>query len=275
VEQPNLEAPAKHAWISPLAVLGANVQVGAGAVISDNCRIGDNCVIGAGAVLDAGVDGLPIVVEAGTRIMASVTIAGPVHVARGALIQPGAIVTRDVPPHAIVSGNPAQIIGYTTSGGDDATPVVGKHLPEAPGKRATRVRDVTLHRLPKILDLRGNLTVGEFGRTLPFQAKRYFMVFGVPNAEVRGEHAHRTCHQFLICAHGSCSVVADDGHVRDEFELNDPSIGLHLPPLTWGIQYKYSHDAVLLVFASEFYDAAEYIRSYSEFMDLVAHRKAP
>jgi hypothetical protein len=101
------------------------------------------------------------------------------------------------------------------------------------------------------------------------------MVFGVPNAEVRGEHAHRTCHQFLICAHGSCSVVADDGHVRDEFELNDPSIGLHLPPLTWGIQYKYSHDAVLLVFASEFYDAAEYIRSYSEFMDLVAHRKAP
>ncbi|EIL98455.1 WxcM-like protein [Rhodanobacter thiooxydans LCS2] len=100
------------------------------------------------------------------------------------------------------------------------------------------------------------------------------MVFGVPNAEVRGEHAHRTCHQFLICAHGSCSVVADDGHTRSEFELDDPSVGLHLPPLIWGIQYKYSHDAVLLVFASEFYDASEYIRTYGEFIELVS-RKNP
>lgn len=99
------------------------------------------------------------------------------------------------------------------------------------------------------------------------------MVFGVPNAEIRGEHAHRTCHQFLICAHGSCAVVADDGHVREEFLLDDPSLGLHLPPLTWGIQYKYSADAVLLVFASEYYDAGEYIRDYGEFLQLTADRR--
>lgn len=271
MEQPNLDSSAPS-WISPLAVLGANVQIGAGAVVNDNCKIGDNCVIGAGAILDPGGEDAHIIVEAGARIMASATIAGSVHIARCALIQPGAVVMRDVPPHAVVSGNPAQIVGYTTADIDESAPLAGKHFPETPGVRATRVRDVTLHRLPKVLDLRGNLTVGEFGRTLPFEAKRYFMVFGVPNAEVRGEHAHRTCHQFLICAHGSCSVVADDGHVRDEFELNDPSLGLHLPPLTWGVQYKYSHDAVLLVFASEFYDAAEYIRSYGEFMDLVSHR---
>lgn len=272
MEQPNTDSSARG-WISPLAVLGTNVEIGAGAIINGSCTIGDNCIVGAGAVLDPGADGAHIVVETGARVMASATIAGPVHVARGALVQPGAVVMRDVPPHAIVSGNPAQITGYTTAGFDSAHGP-GAHASEAPGKVATRVRDVILHRLPKVLDLRGNLTVGEFGRTLPFEAKRYFMVFGVPNAEVRGEHAHRTCHQFLICAHGSCSVVADDGHTRDEFELNDPSIGLHLPPLTWGIQYKYSHDAVLLVFASEFYDAAEYIRSYGEFVDLVSHRKA-
>jgi hypothetical protein len=204
--------------------------------------------------------------------MASATIAGRVHVSRGALIQPGAVVTRDVPPHAIVSGNPAQIIGYTTVGAG-AAGVADDLTPEAPGKMTTRVGGVTLHRLPKVLDLRGNLTVGEFGRTLPFDAKRYFIVFDVPNAEVRGEHAHRTCQQFLVCVRGSCSVVADDGHVRDEFRLDDPSLGLYLPPLTWGIQYKYSHDATLLVFASEFYDSNEYIRDYSEFVRLVTDGK--
>ncbi len=266
--------PAARAWISPLAVLGTNIEISAGAVINGNCKIGDNCIIGPGAVLDPGADGVQIVIEAGARIMASATIAGPVHIARGALVQAGAVVMRDVPPHAVVSGNPAQITGYTTTGVDSAH-IPGAQRPEVPGTATTLVRGVTLHRLPKVLDLRGNLTVGEFGRTLPFEAKRYFMVFDVPNAEVRGEHAHRTCQQFLICVHGSCSVVADDGHVRSEFELDDPSIGLYLPPLTWGVQYKYSHDAVLLVFASEFYDAAEYIRSYGEFVDLIFQGAAP
>lgn len=271
VEQSKSDLAAR-AWISPLAAIGANVEIGAGAIINGHCRLGDRCQIGAGAVLDPGTSDAFIVVEAGAKIMAAATIAGPVHIARGALVQPGAVVVRNVPPHAIVSGNPAQITGYTTAGADSVH-VPGIYPPEAPGTVSTRIRGVTLHRLPKVLDLRGNLTVGEFGRTLPFEARRYFLVFGVPNAEVRGEHAHRTCHQFLICANGSCSVVADDGHARDEFELNDPSVGLHLPPLTWGIQYKYSHDAVLLVFASEFYDSTEYIRSYGEFMDLISQRK--
>lgn len=265
--------PAATTWISPLATIGTNVEIGVGAIISGRCQVGDYCHIGAGAVLDPGTGDTSIVVEAGAKIMASATVAGAVTIAQGALVQPGAVVIRNVPPHAVVSGNPAEITGYTTVDAD-STQALGAYLPEAPGMMATQVNGVTLHRLPKVLDLRGNLTVGEFGRTLPFDAKRYFLVFGVPNAEVRGEHAHRTCHQFLLCANGNCSVVADDGHTREEFELNDPSIGLHLPPLTWGIQYKYSHDAVLLVFASEFYSAAEYIRNYGEFLELVSQRKS-
>jgi hypothetical protein len=63
-------------------------------------------------------------------------------------------------------------------------------------------------------------------------------------------------------------VVADDGARRQEFLLDDPSIGLYLPPMTWGIQYKYSMDAVLLVFASEYYSSEEYIRDYDEFRSL-------
>jgi hypothetical protein len=98
--------------------------------------------------------------------------------------------------------------------------------------------------------------------------KRYFLVFGVSNQQIRGEHAHRTLHQFLICVHGSCHIVADDGSTRQEFALDEPNIGLHLQPMTWAVQYKYSADAVLLVLASDSYDAGDYIRNYAEFLSL-------
>jgi hypothetical protein len=113
------------------------------------------------------------------------------------------------------------------------------------------------------------LTVGEFERTIPFPVRRYFIVFEVPSIETRGEHAHHECHQFLICARGSCSVVADDGFHRQEIVLDRPDVGIYLPPMVWGIQYKYSTDAALIVFASHHYDGADYIRDYSEFRRLV------
>jgi hypothetical protein len=69
-------------------------------------------------------------------------------------------------------------------------------------------------------------------------------------------------------------VVADDGVNRQEFILDKPQIGLYLPPLTWGIQYRYSHDAVLLVFASDYYDADDYIRDYRQFVDYVKKHPA-
>ena len=119
-----------------------------------------------------------------------------------------------------------------------------------------------------VKDLRGNLSVGEMSRDIPFEVKRYFLVFDVPSVETRGEHAHRICHQFLVCVKGRCSVVADDGRQRHEFLLDSPDLGVHLPPMVWGIQYKYSADAVLLVFASEHYDSAEYVRDYDEFIAL-------
>lgn len=123
--------------------------------------------------------------------------------------------------------------------------------------------------LPKIIDSRGNLTVAEFGKIIPFDVKRFFMVYQVPLVEVRGEHAHHKCHQFLIAARGRISVIADDGFTKEEFVLDRPNIGLHLPPLVWGVQYKYSPDACLLVFASDYYENEDYIRDYSEFRQLV------
>lgn len=252
-------------------VLGADVWIGAGCVLLGPCHVGDHCRLGAGCILDPGECELGEVLrlESDVRLLAGVVVPAPVTIASGAYVQAGTVLTRSVPPHATVSGNPAQIIGYaSTPVESQQTDAAAKSVDGAVGSSATRVRDVTLHLLPRILDLRGNLSVGEFDRSIPFEPKRYFLVFGVPNAEVRGEHAHRTCKQFLICVKGRCSVVADDGIRREEFLLDDPATGVYLPPLTWGVQYKYSADAVLLVFASEYYDSAEYIRDYDEFKRL-------
>jgi len=139
---------------------------------------------------------------------------------------------------------------------------------------ATSVRGVNLHHLREVEDVRGNLSVGALGRDVPFDVKRYFLVYDVPNAEIRGEHAHLRCHQFLIAVKGTLHVVADDGRQREEFVLDRPGLGLHLPPMTWGIQHGYSADAVLLVLASEHYDAADYIRDYDRFLALVGPNRS-
>lgn len=148
------------------------------------------------------------------------------------------MVTRDVPPGAIVVGNPGRIVGY------DSAPIANADDPAAPVAAGpvtrSRVAGVELHRLPSFRDLRGSLTVAEFERHVPFVPRRCFMVYQVPGKDVRGEHAHRVCHQFLICVVGSVHVV--------------------------GIQDKYTADAVLMVLASEPYDAEDYIRDYGEFI---------
>jgi dTDP-4-dehydrorhamnose 3,5-epimerase-like enzyme len=212
-----------------------------------------------------------VAVRERVRVGANSTVVAGVTIAPEAVVRPGSVVTRSVPPRAIVEGNPATIIGYVETesvGSSHGGPAVSA----TQGVESTQVRGVTLHRLPLIPDLRGNLTVGEFARDIPFVPQRYFMVFSVPNREVRGEHAHRECHQFLICVRGSCSVVADDGERRVEVLLDAPEKGLYLPPMTWGIQYRYSNDAVLLVFASHHYDAADYIRDYAEYLAATAAR---
>jgi UDP-2-acetamido-3-amino-2,3-dideoxy-glucuronate N-acetyltransferase len=175
----------------------------------------------------------------------------------------GSVVTRDVPRNAIVAGNPARIMGYAGAQRAEAPPVVP--APET-GPAATQVQGVVLHHLPLVNDLRGMLSFGEAGRHVPFAVKRYFLVFDVATEHIRGEHTHRTLHQFLVCVHGRCTVVADDGRHRQEFLLDSPHIGIYIPPMTWAVQYKYSPDAVLLALASDIYDPGDYIRDYAEFL---------
>ena len=208
----------------------------------------------------------PTLVRKGASIGANATILCGVTIGANAMIGAGAVVTHDVPAHAIVVGNPAHIHGYV---GAEPEAVPSASLREGDDV-VTAVGGVTIHRLPEFSDLRGRLVVGEVGKGLPFEPKRFFVVHGVRSERVRGEHAHRRLHQFLVCLEGECSLVVDDGTRRQEIRLDAPSIGVHLPPMVWGVQYRFSADGLLLVLASEPYDADDYVRDYDEFRRLAA-----
>jgi UDP-2-acetamido-3-amino-2,3-dideoxy-glucuronate N-acetyltransferase len=262
-----------HVFIENDVVVGDRVTVKCGVQLWDGLRVENDVFIGPNATFTN--DRFPrskqypetfaeTVVEQGASVGANATILPGLRLGRHCMVGAGAVVTRSVPPYAIVLGNPARIVGYV---GDSKNSYSSPSSHDAEtGVIATKVRGVTLHHLKNVKDLRGSLSVGEFARDIPFVVKRYFLVYDVPSVETRGEHAHRVCHQFLICVHGSCAVVADDGRHRQEFILDKPDTGIYLPALVWGTQYKYSVDAVLLVFASEHYDATDYIRDYDDFL---------
>jgi UDP-2-acetamido-3-amino-2,3-dideoxy-glucuronate N-acetyltransferase len=126
-----------------------------------------------------------------------------------------------------------------------------------------------LYRMPRLTDARGHLTFAERYGQLPFEVARYFLVFGVPSRKIRGEHAHRTLHQFLVCAHGRCGVGLYDGRRRRGVTLDRADLGLHVPPMVWTAQYEYSPDAVLLVLASDIYREQDYIRDLRRYQALV------
>ena len=254
-EHPSTVVIMPGAFVEPGAILHEHVVVGANAVV-----LAKDETTGSSA---------PSLIKNGAVIGANSTVFPGITIGEKAYIKPGSVVTRSIPPLAIVEGNPAIITGYLSTHADSTHEYSAADEFENNGVINSKVSGVTFHRFKFVSDLRGNLTVGEFEREVPFNPKRYFLVLDVPTAETRGEHAHRQCEQFLICIKGTCSVVADNGHIREEFTLDAPYKGLYLPPMVWGIQYKYSPDAVLLVFASHHYDPDDYIRDYQQFVHLV------
>ncbi|MBO9123164.1 MULTISPECIES: WxcM-like domain-containing protein [unclassified Rhizobium] len=254
-------------------VVGDNVTIKCGVQLWDGVRIGSNVFIGPNATLTN--DKFPrskvypekfaeTVIEDFASIGANATILPGINIGRSAMIGAGAVVTKSVPANAVVVGNPAVIVGYQTETGEPERVTV-----ELENKVALNVGRCELWRLPRFADLRGQLAPLEYEKDLPFVPKRSFIVHGVPSNKVRGEHAHHQCKQFLIAVHGSVSVVIDDGTRRKEVQLSDPSTGLYLSPLVWGIQYKFEPNSVLLVFASDPYEASDYIREYKQFLELV------
>ena len=255
-------------WVEAGAVLGRQVVIDGGVTVPQGVVIEDGVQIGSNAAFARPASGQATQVGKGCVIGANATLGAGITLGEGVVVEPGAVVLASVQAYAIIQGNPGRVTGFR---GADAAGPESSGLSRGSATSITRptlVRGVTLHELPFITDPRGNLTVGEFERTVPFRPKRYFITFDVPNERIRGEHAHRACHQFLVCVRGSCAVVVDDGLRREEHLLDRPTLGIHVPPMIWATEYKHSADSTLMVFASDFYDPEDYIRDYREFKAL-------
>jgi len=261
-----------HVFIENDVVVGDRVTIKCGVQLWDGVRIEDDVFIGPNVTFTN--DPFPrsrrqperfavTVIRNGASIGANATILPGITVGAGAMVGAGAVVTRSVPANAVVIGNPARIVRFLA----DVPKVTAPAHPVTPTPSpAIEVEGVELLRVPLIEDMRGNLIAREVGKGLPFVPQRCFLVFDVPSKEVRGEHAHRRCAQFLVCVRGTVNAVCDDGKHRREFVLDDPTVGLHMPPMIWGTQYRYTKNAMLLVFASHAYDADDYIRTYDQFL---------
>jgi acetyltransferase-like isoleucine patch superfamily enzyme/dTDP-4-dehydrorhamnose 3,5-epimerase-like enzyme len=261
-----------HTFVENDVVIGDRVTIKCGVQLWDGVRIGDDVFIGPNATFTN--DRFPrsnqhpaeyplTVVKNGASIGANATIGPGITIGEMAMVGAGAVVTHNAPPYAKLMGNPARITGYV-----DAMPEVpAPTLVAGALEEVTKLGEVMVYNLPKVDDLRGSLTFAETFRQVPFEVKRYFLVYDVASEHIRGEHAHRTLHQFLVCIAGRCNVVTDDGSHRHEFVLDAPTKGLYVPPMVWATQYKFTRDAILLVLASDYYDASEYIRDYYEFLE--------
>lgn len=256
-----------HVFIENDVVVGDRVTIKSGVQLWDGIELQDDVFVGPNATFTN--DPFPrskkypgefsrTVVERRASIGGGAVILPGIRIGQDAMVGAGSVVTRDVPPFAIVVGNPAEIRGYVDSEHQDTT------LP-TDTETQTPLDDPRLIRLRNTSDMRGSLVVADFVADLPFVPKRFFTVFDVPSRDVRGEHAHRECEQVLVCLRGSVRAIVDDGTRRDDFLLDSPEFGLYMPPMTWGTQYAYSPDALLAVFASLPYDDADYIRTYAEF----------
>ncbi len=118
-------------------------------------------------------------------------------------------------------------------------------------------------------DNRGQLVSLEEFKDIPFKIKRVYYMYDTGKDVTRGYHAHKSLEQILICIHGSCKILLDNGVEKKVVALEKPYEGLYVSNSMWREMFDFSEDAVLMVLASELYDEADYIRSYDEFLEFV------
>lgn len=119
-------------------------------------------------------------------------------------------------------------------------------------------------------DERGQLIAIEAHKDIPFEIKRVYYMYDTAQGESRGFHAHRSLEQILVCIHGSCKVLLNNGKEAKVVPLEHPYEGLYIANNMWREMFDFSPDAVLMVLASEYYDEEDYIRSYDEFLSFVS-----
>ncbi|MBR4570367.1 MAG: WxcM-like domain-containing protein [Candidatus Riflebacteria bacterium] len=120
--------------------------------------------------------------------------------------------------------------------------------------------------LPKILDRRGNLSIIEEMKNIPFEIKRSFWIYDVPGGETRGGHAYKETQEFIVALSGSFDVVIDDGKEKQTFSLNRSYYGLYVPKMMWRQMANFSTNSLALVLTSTDYDKSDYIHDYQSFL---------
>jgi len=129
------------------------------------------------------------------------------------------------------------------------------------------VYDCSLIQLPKIKASSGSITVIDNAlENIPFKVKRIFYLYDIPAGKSRGAHAHKECHQILIALTGAFEVLLDDGDTKRTVAINQPFLGLHIPPGIWASEQNFSSASICLVLTSHEYDENDYIRDYDEFL---------
>jgi len=128
------------------------------------------------------------------------------------------------------------------------------------------VYDCNIINLNKIGDRNGHISVLTNNIEVPFSVKRIFYLYDIPGGESRGAHAHKVCHQFLVCVSGSFEILLDDGLNTRNVYLNLPNTGLHIPPGIWASENNFASGSICLVFASHEYSEDDYIRDYKAFL---------
>ncbi len=118
-------------------------------------------------------------------------------------------------------------------------------------------------------DERGQLVALEEYKDIPFCVKRVYYMYDTAEGVVRGKHAHKTLEQILVCIHGSCKILLDDGKEKKIVPLEKPYEGLYVSNSMWREMYDFSEDAVLMVLASDLYKEEDYIRDYEQFLAYV------
>lgn len=128
------------------------------------------------------------------------------------------------------------------------------------------IKEARIIDLPKIPDKRGNLSIIEEYKNIPFKIERTFWIYDVPGGESRGGHAYKRSQEFIVALSGSFDVILDDGKEKRTFSLNRSYYGLYVPHGVWRQMENFSTNSLALVLASTPYDADDYMYDYNEFV---------
>lgn len=246
--------------------IGDNVTIKCGVQLWDGIRLEDNVFIGPNVTFTNDIfprskqypeKFLETRICPGASIGANATILPGITIGENAMVGAGSVVTKNVLPNTVVAGNPARVIRHHSSSKSNSVNIT-----------KLEVGGCELWSLPSFSDNRGDLLVAEY-KNLPFKPKRSFFICKTPGGAVRGEHAHKQCHQFIIALSGSVKITLDDGIKTQEILLNKASLGINIPPKIWATVADFKDNAVVGVFASHEYEESDYIRIYDEFKQYV------